>query len=193
MRRPVLVVVSGAPGAGKSTLAKQLAERLDIPLLDRDDIKDAMFDVMGWSDRAWSQKVGRASWELLFLFAERLLAAGSSAILDSNFERSAHPQLRAIAERIPYTLVEVHCRAPASVCARRFRARWDAGDRHPGHVSDWSEERYLAETADRRFVPLKESDVLVEVDTDDCVNVDVDEIAKVIEGELGESHGSEDG
>ncbi len=193
MKLPVLVVVSGAPGAGKSTLAAQLAPRLGLPLLDRDDIKDAMFDAMGWSDREWSQRVGRASWELLFLFAERLLACGVSVMVDSNFERGSHPQLDAIAIRTPFTLVEVHCRATAEVSARRFRARWTSGDRHPGHVSDWSESDYLERIANRRFVPLAQTDVLIEVDTNDGASVDPDEIAKVIERELGGRHGSEDG
>ena len=177
---PVLVVISGAPGAGKSTLAKQLAERLELPLLDRDDIKDTMFDAMGWSDREWSQRVGRASWELLFLFAEKLLSAGESVIVDSNFERGRHPQLSAIAQRIPYRLVEVHCSAPDTVLARRFRTRWTSGQRHPGHASDWTEREYLDHIADRSFAPLDESDVLIEVDTNDGANVDVGEIAKVI-------------
>jgi len=175
VRVPVLVVVSGAPGAGKTTLAKQLAPRLGFPLLDRDDIKDTMFDAMGWSDRAWSQRVGRASWPLLFLFAERVLAAGQSVILDSNFERGAHAQLAALTR---CRIVEVHCTAPDDVLAQRFRTRWLGGNRHPGHASDWTHEEYLQHIAGRSFVPLEESDVVIEVDT--TQDVDVDEIAKVI-------------
>ena len=35
---PFLIVVSGLPASGKSTLAKRLHEALDLPLLDKDDI-----------------------------------------------------------------------------------------------------------------------------------------------------------
>ena len=42
-----LVVVSGAPGAGKSTLAEPLAKALGFPLLSKDVIKETIFDSIG--------------------------------------------------------------------------------------------------------------------------------------------------
>jgi adenylate kinase family enzyme len=44
------VVVSGAPGSGKSTVASALAERLHLPLLSLDDVKEALADVLGMGD-----------------------------------------------------------------------------------------------------------------------------------------------
>jgi adenylate kinase family enzyme len=45
MRR--VVIVSGAPGAGKSTMAGPLAGELGFPLLSKDVIKETLFDVVG--------------------------------------------------------------------------------------------------------------------------------------------------
>ncbi|MFI1658351.1 AAA family ATPase [Streptomyces sp. NPDC020472] len=40
--RPTLLVISGPPGTGKSTLARLLAERLGCPAVIRDEIKQGM-------------------------------------------------------------------------------------------------------------------------------------------------------
>lgn len=61
---PVLVIVLGAPGAGKTTLARRIAAEIGWPLLVRDDIKEILFDTLGWSDRQWSRKLGGASWRM---------------------------------------------------------------------------------------------------------------------------------
>jgi dephospho-CoA kinase len=45
-----VVVVSGAPGAGKSTLAVPLARALGFPLVSKDVIKESLFDSLGQVD-----------------------------------------------------------------------------------------------------------------------------------------------
>jgi 2-phosphoglycerate kinase len=42
--RPLLVLVSGSPGSGKTTLARRLAADLVMPLLGKDTIKEALGD-----------------------------------------------------------------------------------------------------------------------------------------------------
>ena len=39
-----VVVVNGVPGAGTTTLAAPLAEALDLPLVGKDALKEALFD-----------------------------------------------------------------------------------------------------------------------------------------------------
>ena len=53
------VVFSGLPGSGKSTLARQLAPALGLPLLDKDDFLDALFDERGIGDLAWRAALSR--------------------------------------------------------------------------------------------------------------------------------------
>ena len=40
--RPLLVLVSGSPGSGKTTLARRLAGDLAMPLVGKDTIKEAL-------------------------------------------------------------------------------------------------------------------------------------------------------
>jgi adenylate kinase family enzyme len=51
------IVVSGAPGTGKTTVAALLAERLVLPLLSLDVIKEALGDSLGLGDEEWSDRM----------------------------------------------------------------------------------------------------------------------------------------
>jgi 2-phosphoglycerate kinase len=42
------VLVGGWPAAGKSTLARSLAAELELPLLAKDEIKEALMDGLGY-------------------------------------------------------------------------------------------------------------------------------------------------
>ena len=58
---PTLIVVTGAPGSGKSTVAVPLARRLGVPLIAKDDIKEALWDHIGPGDRDRFLAYGRAT------------------------------------------------------------------------------------------------------------------------------------
>ena len=72
---PALIIVTGPPGTGKTTLSRQIAAHFDLPLLNRDAFKEILFDTLGWSDRAWSQRLGGASYNALFAQLRPLLSA----------------------------------------------------------------------------------------------------------------------
>src|SRR5581483_9605379 len=93
--RPLLALVTGAPGSGKTTLARRLASELRLPLLAKDDIKETLYDQLGAPDQAASQRLGLAALTLLRQTAERLLAAGVSVLIEANYQRGrAEPDLR---------------------------------------------------------------------------------------------------
>ena len=99
-RRPALVIVCGAPGTGKTTLARHLAARLAYTILTKDDIKEALADELGAGDRERSKELGRMAYDLLFTRARDLLAAGKPVIIEANFHRDASDAgLRGLAER----------------------------------------------------------------------------------------------
>ena len=73
---PWIVIVNGPPAAGKTTFARSLAGELRLPLFTKDDIKESLFDTLGFQDREWSRKLGLASLVLLFELVERQIEVG---------------------------------------------------------------------------------------------------------------------
>src|SRR5260370_36371413 len=78
-----LIVVSGAPGTGKSTIAAALADELGWPLLALDPVKETLADVLGLGGESWSNRVGDAAAEVLL----RLSAQCSDAAAEGWWRR----------------------------------------------------------------------------------------------------------
>jgi predicted kinase len=109
------VVVSGAPASGKSTLAPALAAELDLPLLAKDVVKDALVDVLGAPDPPRSRELGRAAVQVLLAVA----ATAGRAVLESVW----HGYARAPLAALPGQAVEVFCHCDPDVLRARFAAR----------------------------------------------------------------------
>ena len=66
MIKSLLIIVSGFSCTGKTTLANKIAKRYSLPLISRDDLKESLYDSLGYSDTEWSNKLGVASYHLLY-------------------------------------------------------------------------------------------------------------------------------
>jgi predicted kinase len=140
---PVLVIVTGLPGTGKTTIAKALAEQLRLPGFRKDELKEILFDVLGWSDKDWSEALDGACYELLWRTCEAELGAGRTCLIESNFEREPHAaRIRDLLRRHGATAIELHCRTERHVLAERFKERVEHGDRHPGHAEQSDDVLY---------------------------------------------------
>lgn len=143
---PAVLIVSGPPGAGKTSIARRLATDLQLPLFAKDDLKELLFDTLGWSDREWSRRLGIASIRLLYRLAEIELAAGRSLVLESNFRPTYDDApFQAIQRRYPFRPIQLHCTAETQTLVRRVISRAASPDRHPGHVEQtWLDEFAVA-------------------------------------------------
>lgn len=161
-----LVVVSGLPGSGKTTVGRALSRGLSLPLVDKDDILEALFDGLGCEDRDQRELLSRASDEVLF----RLAGASSKAVLVNWWNHDTSPgRLHEIAD----SLVEVFCDCPLGVAAGRFTAR----ERHPGHLdrlrTSEEHEDGIRVLRDSYRGPLALGGLLVTVDTSRPVDIEV--------------------
>lgn len=129
---PLLVVVSGAPGSGKTTLAQRLGAALHLPVIARDDLQEVMYDTLGVTDAASSMRVGRAAFALLALLADRLVSAGVGALVEANYHQDGlEAQVGPLLHKA--SVAVIHCDGDPEVIARRYLERAERGERHPAH------------------------------------------------------------
>ncbi len=96
MGPPLLLVVTGMPSSGKTTVAEGLARRLRLPLIAKDEIKESLYDSLGAGDVASSAGIGRAAYALIFALARTTLDSGVSVLVEANFFRDQEAAFRAL-------------------------------------------------------------------------------------------------
>jgi predicted kinase len=136
-----IVLISGSPGAGKTTLAMPLADRLGWPLIAKDHIKETLFDAMGGVGDSLeeSRRFGAGAMETLWALAARC----PEVVLEANFRPKSDYERTRLAG-LEGQVVEVHCHCPMSEAIRRFKARGAAGV-HPAHPWRLMDDHAFAE------------------------------------------------
>ena len=130
VRQPHLILITGLPGTGKSTLARALARHYAMPLLCKDAIKEPLFDVIGAPERQDSRRLSDASFAVMFALLRDCVAAGTDVILEGNFRPGDH---EAALLDCPARIAQILCRVPEPVRIARLKARTTDPSRHPGH------------------------------------------------------------
>lgn len=131
MRQAQLILITGLPGTGKSTLARALASRYQLPILTKDTIKEPLLDTIGARDRAQSRSLSDASFAVLFALARDCLSTGTDLVIEGNFRPGEHEPALQYPQSV--RIIQVLCRATESVRIARLKARATDRNRHPGH------------------------------------------------------------
>lgn len=130
---PLLLVVSGLMGTGKSTLAAALADRLGARLLQTDALRR---ELLGASDTPAAYGAGLYRGEMreriyraLLAAAARELDAGCAVVLDGAFlRRSLRQEAVELAASRGYKALVIYCSAPRAVVLERLAARVAQGN-----------------------------------------------------------------
>ena len=164
-----VVVLSGALGSGKTTLARRLVQPLAATLLSKDLIKESMYEPLGLDDERRSKAGSIAAMRLMYDIAA---ASRSPLILEANWQAMDVAQLEAL-NHPDRTLFQLFCTAPAAVLKRRVLGRIESGERHPVHRDAMSAELLERITAPdvADAAPLALTCPVVHVDTTGDIDV----------------------
>ncbi|WP_280423934.1 AAA family ATPase [Nocardia carnea] len=129
---PVLIVVSGPPGSGKTTLAHAMAQRLGVPAVIRDEIKQGM--VLA-ADRTAGRDCDELNMPALTAFFDVLgvmVRAGVTVVAEAAYQRRLWvPNLLALSRVADIRVV--HCTASISEIRDRIIRRAEMDPHRRAH------------------------------------------------------------
>jgi predicted kinase len=155
MNTSKLILISGLPGSGKSTIAESLAEKLAVPLFSVDPIEASIIK----SGIKRSFETGLAAYLVAEALAEEQLKCGLSVIIDAvNPVQEARDMWHNLVHKQNTTLIIIECVLERELHKERIASRirnmhgipevtWDDVEKRRKHYLPWKEERLVLDTA----------------------------------------------
>jgi len=181
MSKTLLIIISGPPCTGKTTIGKRIAKEFLLPLLSRDDIKESLFDSLGIKDREWSKQLGIASYKILYQVVGSLLQADQSFIVESNFKPEFDEErFLDLQKKYNFEILQIMCKTDGEILFERFKKRSESGGRHPGHVDNQNYNEFKEVLLKGEHRALSLGSKVFEINTTDFDSIDYNSIFSTI-------------
>jgi predicted kinase len=137
MQKPSLIVVTGRPGAGKTTLAHALANAIHCPAFCRDEFKEGYVNTSNRNHEQLGPEANAEVFEAFFQAINLMLSRGISLVAEAAFQHKLWAeQLETISQTTKVAIVI--CSVDATMARERFIARG---------LADSSRERFHGDRA----------------------------------------------
>jgi len=138
--RPMLLLVGGLSGTGKSALARRLARSLGTTLASSDIVRKQLagrsptsYAPVPYGAGIYTEQLTTQTYETLLNQAAQALLSGHSVVLDATFlDATWRERARDLAQNAGADVLLIECQCPEPVVQQRLQAR----PQEPGQVSE---------------------------------------------------------
>jgi len=186
MPKPVLIIVSGPPASGKTTVAEKIAAEMGWPLIYKDAIKERLYDHVRCENNEHALALEPVSYAMMYYIAECMVRAATPLILESNFKpRFETETLHSLQEKYGFRVLQIYCTGDEDVLLQRFEDRAKSEDRHPVHDDQQNLEDLRANLENGEYGMMDLGGVTLTVDLTDFEAIDYGELFTRIRESVG--------
>ncbi len=122
MAKPYLLVVTGRPGSGKTTFAKELGEKFFMPVISRDQIKEGYVHTFGKPHNKLPDDTNKIATDIFFNIIKNMLANNVSLIAEAAFQHKVWSTMLERYKSIARIYILI-CKVDSKVALERFIRR----------------------------------------------------------------------
>ena len=131
MKRPMLLLVMGLPGTGKSYLAKRIARKVGASILRTDEIRKELAGIHQSEHRyedfgigLYTEEMTQKTYKGMYERAKEILKKGDSCILDATFSKKTQREgAYEIAKELNTPYLTIECICPEEIVTKRMEER----------------------------------------------------------------------
>lgn len=181
MNKPLLVVVTGRPASGKTTLAHILTKEIKFPLLSRDELKEGYINTANIQHSQLDNSVALHIYDTFFQAIDLLISKDISIIVEAAFQDKLwKPKLLNLSDKAEIKIII--CKTIPDLARIRFTNRL---------LNDPEREKYHGDKSlnlvkeqggllTENYEPVNVDVPTLEVDTTENYNPDIKEIIRFI-------------
>lgn len=181
MNKPLLIVVTGSPASGKTTLAHILAGKIHCPLISRDDLKEGLLNTLDIPHAQLDKSVEIIVYDTFFETIELLISKGISIIVEAAFQDKLwRPKLLNFLDRAEIKIVI--CKANPELIRSRFTNRFSNNPGRKKYHGDQAvslPKRQFTSLVEN-YKPVNINTPMLQVDTTDNYHPTIEEVVNFI-------------